>query len=115
MTVTENTGIDALLWHLRVRPVEAEPVGMVVTLDRRESFGGLVHFLHASTDVTVVGRRRSTPVVGGVTDACRAAGVALYGGVVHQTVPVSSPRAAEIAKLLENIYRCVNIGLVNEL
>ncbi len=54
-------------------------------------------------------------VVGGMTDACRAAGVALYGSIVHQTVPVSSPRTAEMAKLLENIYRCVNIGLVNEL
>ena len=54
-------------------------------------------------------------VVGGMTDACRAAGVALYGSIVNQTVPVSSPRAAEMAKLLENIYRCVNIGLVNEL
>ena len=43
------------------------------------------------------------------------AGVALYASVVARTVPVSSPRAAEMAKLLENIYRCVNIGLVNEL
>ena len=50
-----------------------------------------------------------------MTDACRAAGVALYGSIVNRTVPVSSPRAAEMAKLLENIYRCVNIGLVNEL
>jgi UDP-N-acetyl-D-glucosamine dehydrogenase len=54
-------------------------------------------------------------VVGGVTDACRQAGVALYGDIVVKTVPVSSPRVAEMAKLLENIYRCVNIGLVNEL
>ena len=54
-------------------------------------------------------------VVGGMTDACRAAGVTLYGSIVARTVPVSSPRAAEMAKLLENIYRCVNIGLVNEL
>ena len=54
-------------------------------------------------------------VVGGMTEACRAAGVALYGAIVTKTVPVSSPRVAEMAKLLENIYRCVNIGLVNEL
>jgi UDP-N-acetyl-D-glucosamine dehydrogenase len=54
-------------------------------------------------------------VVGGMTPACRRAGEALYGGIVARTVPVSSPRAAEMAKLLENIYRCVNIGLVNEL
>lgn len=54
-------------------------------------------------------------VVGGVTPACRQAGEALYGSIVTRTVPVSSPRAAEMAKLLENIYRSVNIGLVNEL
>ena len=54
-------------------------------------------------------------VVGGVTPACRRAGEALYGSIVTRTVPVSSPRAAEMAKLLENIYRSVNIGLVNEL
>jgi UDP-N-acetyl-D-glucosamine dehydrogenase len=54
-------------------------------------------------------------VVGGVTEACRRAGVALYASIVTKTVPVSSPKAAEMAKLLENIYRCVNIGLVNEL
>ena len=54
-------------------------------------------------------------VVGGMTDACRKVGVALYGAIVAKTVPVSSPRVAEMAKLLENIYRCVNIGLVNEL
>jgi UDP-N-acetyl-D-glucosamine dehydrogenase len=54
-------------------------------------------------------------IVGGTTSACRDAGVALYGAVVEQTVPVSSTRVAETAKLLENIYRSVNIGLVNEL
>jgi UDP-N-acetyl-D-glucosamine dehydrogenase len=40
---------------------------------------------------------------------------ALYGGVFHETVPVSSPAVAEMTKLLENIYRCVNIAMVNEL
>lgn len=54
-------------------------------------------------------------VVGGISHSCRAAGEALYGSIVARTVPVSSPRAAEMAKLLENIFRCVNIGLVNEL
>jgi UDP-N-acetyl-D-glucosamine dehydrogenase len=41
--------------------------------------------------------------------------VALYGSIFHRTVPVSSPAAAEMTKLLENIYRCVNIAMVNEL
>jgi UDP-N-acetyl-D-glucosamine dehydrogenase len=54
-------------------------------------------------------------VVGGVTAACLAHGTALYGQVVPQVVPVSSTRVAEMSKLLENIYRAVNIALVNEL
>ncbi len=54
-------------------------------------------------------------VCGGVTDACLEAGMALYSQVIDQVVPVSSTRVAEMAKLLENIHRAVNIGLVNEL
>lgn len=54
-------------------------------------------------------------VVGGTTQACSEAGNALYGAVFDQVVPVSSTRVAELTKLLENIYRAVNIGLVNEL
>lgn len=54
-------------------------------------------------------------VVGGVTEACCEAGEALYSAAVAQVVPVSSARVAELTKLLENIYRAVNIGLVNEL
>lgn len=52
---------------------------------------------------------------GGVTEACLARGLALYSEVIQQVVPVSSPAVAEMAKLLENIFRSVNIGLVNEL
>lgn len=54
-------------------------------------------------------------VVGGHTPACRQAAVALYGSVVEKTVPVSSTQAAELTKLLENIFRSVNIALVNEM
>ncbi|MDD3530341.1 MAG: nucleotide sugar dehydrogenase, partial [Gallionellaceae bacterium] len=54
-------------------------------------------------------------VVGGVTPACLAAGLALYDQVIDRVVPVSSTRAAEMTKLLENIHRAVNIGLVNEM
>ncbi|MCL6622105.1 MAG: nucleotide sugar dehydrogenase [Syntrophobacterales bacterium] len=54
-------------------------------------------------------------VVGGVTPACLEHGVALYKSIVDRVVPVSSPKAAEMSKLLENIYRAVNIALVNEL
>ena len=54
-------------------------------------------------------------VCGGVTAACLEVGVALYGAVIDRVVPVSSTRAAEMTKLLENIHRAVNIGLVNEM
>lgn len=54
-------------------------------------------------------------VCGGVTPACLEVGLALYGQVIDRVVPVSSTRAAELTKLLENIHRAVNIGLVNEM
>ncbi len=54
-------------------------------------------------------------VVGGDTPGCVEVGRALYGAIIERVVVVSSTRAAEMTKLLENIYRAVNIGLVNEL
>lgn len=54
-------------------------------------------------------------VVGGVTKNCLDIALALYNQVIVKTVPVSSPGAAEATKLLENIYRSINIALVNEL
>jgi UDP-N-acetyl-D-glucosamine dehydrogenase len=59
--------------------------------------------------------RRIPKVVGGVTKECLRVACAAYGAVVERVVPVSSARVAEAAKLLENIYRCVNIALINEL
>lgn len=54
-------------------------------------------------------------VCGGSTPACLKAGLALYSPAIDRVVPVSSTRAAELTKLLENIHRAVNIGLVNEM
>lgn len=54
-------------------------------------------------------------VMGGSTPACREVGQALYEQVICEVVPVSSTQAAEMTKLLENIHRAVNIGLMNEL
>ncbi len=62
-----------------------------------------------------VARRDIPKVVGGVNTAATAAACALYGAIFNRTVPVSKPAVAEMTKLLENIYRCVNIALVNEL
>ncbi|MDH3355457.1 MAG: nucleotide sugar dehydrogenase, partial [Chromatiales bacterium] len=54
-------------------------------------------------------------VVGGVTESCRDVAVELYRQVINNIIPVSSTRVAEMSKLLENIHRAVNIGLVNEM
>jgi UDP-N-acetyl-D-glucosamine dehydrogenase len=64
------------------------------------------------TDYTM----RTTPkIVGGLTPACLDRAMALYSEIVDHLVPVSSPEPAELAKLLENVFRSVNIALVNEL
>ncbi len=64
---------------------------------------------------TTVARRDIPKVVGGLNQPASEMACALYGSIFNRTVPVSSPAAAEMTKLLENIYRCVNIALVNEL
>jgi len=64
------------------------------------------------TDHTI----RTTPkIVGGITDKCSERATELYSLICDQVVQVSGPEAAELAKLLENIFRSVNIALVNEL
>lgn len=61
-------------------------------------------------------KTKNTPkIIAGVTPRCLGLIEALYTGVIDQLVPVSSPETAETAKLLENIFRNVNIALVNEL
>ena len=62
-----------------------------------------------------VARREIPKVVGGLNPQASELAGALYGAIFSRTVPVSSPAVAEMTKLLENIYRCVNIALVNEL
>src|SRR6478672_6459062 len=62
-----------------------------------------------------VARRDIPKVVGGLDSEASQLSAALYGAIFNRVVPVSSPAVAEMTKLLENIYRCVNIALVNEL
>jgi len=64
---------------------------------------------------THYGVRNTPKVVGGATAACTEAAIALYATAIERVVPVSSMRAAEMVKLLENTFRAVNIGLVNEM
>ena len=58
---------------------------------------------------------KNTPkIIGGITPTCREVGVAFYSRFIDRPVPVSSAEAAELTKILENTFRAVNIGLVNE-
>src|SRR6266576_2754391 len=65
--------------------------------------------------VTATADYDAPKVVGGLTPACTERASELYRSAVETVVPVSSPEAAELTKLLENIFRAVNIALVNEL
>lgn len=59
---------------------------------------------------------KNTPkVIGGITPACTDVGTELYSRVIDTVVPVTSPESAELVKLLENTFRSINIGLVNEM
>jgi UDP-N-acetyl-D-glucosamine dehydrogenase len=120
---------DALLPHLRAgQVVSLESTTYPGTTDeelrpRLESRGFTIGediFLVFSPEREDPGNRtfatRTIPkVCGGDTPACLQAGIALYSPAIDQVVPVSSTRAAELTKLLENIHRAVNIGLVNEM
>jgi UDP-N-acetyl-D-glucosamine dehydrogenase len=89
-------------------------------LERRGMKAGVDFFLAFSPERVDPGNpvynTKNTPkVIGGVTAACRRLTYALYSTAVDRVVPVSSPEAAEMVKLLENTFRSVNIGLVNEM
>jgi len=92
-------------------------------LPRLESTGlkaGKDFFLGFSPEREDPGNKQFTTfripkVVSGVTPVCQKVTLSLYSQVIGKVVPVSSPRVAELTKLLENIYRSVNIALVNEL
>jgi UDP-N-acetyl-D-glucosamine dehydrogenase len=64
---------------------------------------------------TVWGVRNTPKVIGGITPACAAIGERAYSAILQTVVPVSSTESAELAKLLENTFRAINIALVNEM
>jgi len=94
------------------------PSGLIVDRDghnTQESF--FVAFSPEREDPgnDTVARCDIPKVVGGMSHVATELAAALYGSIFNRTVPVSGPGVAEMTKLLENIYRCVNIALVNEL
>ena len=94
----------------RLAPILAES-GLVAGIDFSLAFSP-ERVDPGRTDFTM----RTTPkVVGGLTESCLERAAALYGEVCDTIVRVSTPEAAELTKLLENIFRSVNIALVNEL
>ena len=95
---------------------QGNPSGLRAARDAASS-GFLVAFSPEREDPgnETVARRDIPKVVGGCGPAARDLASAVYATIFNRTIPVSSPAAAEMTKLLENIYRCVNIALVNEL
>jgi UDP-N-acetyl-D-glucosamine dehydrogenase len=120
---------EAILQHLRIgQLIVLESTTYPGTteeliLPRLESSGlriGRDFFLAFSPEREDPGNKRFTThqipkVVAGVTSSCQKVATALYSQIIKKVIPVSSPRVAELTKLLENIYRSVNIALVNEL
>lgn len=93
---------------------------MLPILERRRRKVGEDFFLAYSPERENPGDKEYTTakipkIVGGVTPDCRRVAKALYDQIVVETIPVSSPKVAEATKLLENIFRSVNIALVNEM
>ncbi len=121
--------VDALVPHLRpgqVLSLESTTYPGTTEeelLPRIEAVGlkvGQNFFLVYSPEREDPGSKYFTPsnipkVIGGHTPACLEVGTALYSGAIEQLVPVGSTKVAEMTKLLENIHRSVNIGLVNEM
>ena len=95
---------------------QGNPSGLRAARDAASS-GFLVAFSPEREDPgnETVARRDIPKVVGGCGPAARDLASAVYATIFNRTIPVSSPAEAEMPKLLENIYRCVNIALVNEL
>jgi UDP-N-acetyl-D-glucosamine dehydrogenase len=116
LVVLESTTYPGTTEEL-VAPAIERAGRLKVVRDGAGENGVLVAFSPEREDPgnTKVDRRDIPKVVGGVGPLARDAASALYRAAFHRVVPVSTAAAAEMTKLLENIYRCVNIALVNEL
>jgi UDP-N-acetyl-D-glucosamine dehydrogenase len=117
LIILESTTYPGTTEELVVPRLEAgNPLGLKIARASEES-GVHLAFSPEREDPgnETVARHDIPKVVGGCGTAASELAAALYGSIFRRVVPVSSPAAAEMTKLLENIYRCVNIALVNEL
>ena len=116
LVILESTTYPGTTEEVLIPILETNPIGLKVARDA-EARGFYAAFSPEREDPgnDTVARRDIPKVVGGVGPAALELASAVYGTIFDRTVPVSSPAAAEMTKLLENIYRCVNIALVNEL
>ena len=116
LVILESTTYPGTTEEVLIPLLETNPAGLQVARDD-EARGFYVAFSPEREDPgnDTVARRDIPKVVGGVGPVALELASAVYGTIFNRTVPVSSPAAAEMTKLLENIYRCVNIALVNEL
>jgi UDP-N-acetyl-D-glucosamine dehydrogenase len=114
---TEEIIVETINRHGKPRGVQVLRDRPRATDPSAELDGVLVAFSPEREDPgnTVIPRREIPKVIGGIDALATRAASALYATVFNRTVLMSSPAAAELTKLLENIYRCVNIALVNEL
>lgn len=118
LIVLESTTYPGTTEELLIPILEKNPRGLKAA--RGENNGDGTFFVAFSPEREdpgndTVARADIPKVVGGFNPAATELCCKLYGAIFHRTVPVSAPAVAEMTKLLENIYRCVNIALVNEL
>ena len=116
LMILESTTFPGTTEEIVVPLLEKNPAGLRVARDAAAP-GFFVAFSPEREDPgnDSIARRDIPKVVGGCGSAAAELASAVYSTIFNRTVPVSSPAAAEMTKLLENIYRCVNIALVNEL
>ena len=119
LIVLESTTYPGTTEELMIPILEKNPMGLKAArgedFDRAKTFFVVFSPEREDPGNDTVARCDIPKVVGGLNPQATELGRKLYGTIFHRTVPVSTPAAAEMTKLLENIYRCVNIALVNEL
>ena len=116
--ILESTTYPGTTEELLIPLLEKNPLGLKAARNGRAAGDEFyVAFSPEREDPgnDTVARRDIPKVIGGLNPTATELAAALYGTIFNRTVPVSAPSVAEMTKLLENIYRCVNIALVNEL